>query len=718
MADITLDYQTQGATSTPAASSATILVDSSDARLKYKLPDGTFKVLALRGVFNVVDDYGAVGDMRTVFDGACNSAANTKITSATAAFVAADVGKKIVLPFAGASGATYSGTITAIDSTTQVTVSPAISTTTSARGLSIGTDDTTAWQNCLNAAQNATYPGAAIVVPVTTTNRFMITGTLTISKGGFTIEGIGRAHTSDIGDYTKSGGSTLCWAGTTSAILLQIAPVAGASNTALQAPLIRGLNFDCRNGDQSSALYGIQMLSAHGFHLADVFINDALAVGLDLGVIAGALGEAKDLTRGTIENCCFRQLDKDAAVTLGSTTTTGSGTFTVAPFSLAITAGTNFTTAGYVWVAGNLGYPVLVQYTGGGGTTTLTGCTVDAQEVINAPTWVAAANVVQANPSNGIGIRLDGGTAANACCSVMSMLQISHGTTWGPAAIEFRNADSWQCTQVVINGGNITNDGAVNRQRKPGVRFNGSNSNAALASRNVVFRGGSAGVGGVSVMGSLNTGVRLSAMAGPIYWDLYELGNGEGIPVVENSASFEWTPNGGFALGAIGATSIADQAVPIATLTLITGSLVPVPPQGFQIGTKLHWKLRCTKTAAGAAARSWFLRIGTAGTTADGIVATFTSGLPTGVADNAEVDIDFTVRTLGAAATGKASLTLCHNLAATGFASIPTEVTEATMATWNSTTAQLFISLSLTTGALEAITVTECSVACINPANP
>src|SRR5439155_22466191 len=98
-------------------------------------------------------------------------------------------------------------------------------------------------------------------------------------------------------------------------------------------------------------------------------------------------------------------------------------------------------------------------------------------------------------------ILFDGGTGANTCCGTLEMLQLSHGTTWGPAAMEYRNCDSIQAFQPVINGGNNTNDGAINRQRKPGCRLNGSNSNDTLAARNNVFQGGSMGAGGISVMG-------------------------------------------------------------------------------------------------------------------------------------------------------------------------------------------------------------------------
>lgn len=718
---ITIPNQAPASVAVPSPGFITIFSENTGLGLvRFKFSDGSlaeYLTTLMPAFYDVVQDFGAVGDMRTVFDGSCNVGTPTKIGSATAAFVATDVGKRITLAFAGAAGAMYVGTITAVDSAIQVTVSPGVSTTVASKGLSLGTDDTAAWQNALNAAANAASPGAVIIAPTTSTNRFMITSTLTVAKGGWTIQGIGRAHTSDIGDYTKSGGSWLCWNGAASAALLSIQPVAGATNAALQAPLLRSMGFDCRNGDQNQALKGIELYSAHGFHFTDFFIMDALAVGLDVGVIQGALGEAKDCTRGTFENGCIRELDKDPAVTLGSTTTTGAGTFTVAPFALAITSGLNFTTAGFVWVNCAAGYPVLVQYTGGGGTGTLTGCTVDAQEVINAPTWVAGANVVQCSPSNAACIRLDGVTTANACCSVMNMLQLSHGTTWGPAAVEFRNADSWLMLHVIINGGNATNDGAINRIRKPGVRLNGSNSVASLAARNNTMRDGSAGAGGVSAMGVLNTGARLLSMSGPNYWDLYELANGEAIPTAEGNCYFDWNANGGWRYGQRGATSIVDQAIAAATLTLLTGSLVVAPPQGFQVGTVLRWTITGTGGALGVAANTITVRIGTAGTTADAAVATFTTTVGTAAASEFKIVIELTIRTLGAAATAMAECTI-NNSAAAGFINATVNVLAGTMAAFSTLVAQQFVHVDLLTGAAKTATIKQVITECINPANP
>lgn len=74
-------------------------------------------------------------DVRAVADGVANTGADTKVTSATAGFGAADLGRSVVLVGAGAAGIDYVGAITAVDSATQVTVSPVISTTVSGDGI-------------------------------------------------------------------------------------------------------------------------------------------------------------------------------------------------------------------------------------------------------------------------------------------------------------------------------------------------------------------------------------------------------------------------------------------------------------------------------------------------------------------------------------------------------------------------------------------------------
>lgn len=681
---------------------------------------------------NLARDYGAKFDHRVLFDGACSTGAPTKITSATAAFVAADLGKRILLTGAGASGAKYIGTITNIDSTSQVSVSPSISTTVSSKAVQIHTDDLAAWTSFISDANGYAKNGVDLQLPHLSTNRSGVSAVLPIIRKPMKVTGIGCSFSHDTGDYATEG-SCLVFCGASSvqggvnnfSAFVTFDPTNGATGQALIGPVFQDFWIDCRNGDQDQALYGLEMRSCRGYELSRFFINDALASSLLLGVTApgtpGALGEAKDCARGSIGNFRSRQLDNTSspvAPTLTATTTTSAITLTTSGQSMTLAAANGLTTTGWIWVMTANGYPVLVNYTGGGGSTTLTGCTVSLADSINAPTTVSGSNVVQATPANGACAVLDGDATANTNLSLLEMWQLSHGTTWGPAAVEYRNCDSLQGYIVVINGGNATNDGAINRIRKPGVRFNGSTTNVTLAARNNTLDGGDCGVGGVSAMGLLNTGAKLAFPSGPNYWLNLQLANAAPVPNQESFSAFMWSPNGGMIEGGKSAL-IADQTISAATLTQVNGSQLVIPPQGFQVGTKIRWVIDMAKSAAGVAARSLFLRVGTAGTTADTALATVTLPLGTAVVDQGKLVVEWTIQTIGAAATSRLSTYFIHQLTATGFMTVAMNYQQITPSTFNTVTSGItYAALSFTTGAAEVLTILQASVEVVNPSNP
>lgn len=95
---------------------------------------------------------GAKGDGKTVIDGAITSGAAT-LTSATASFTMADVGKVILVKGAAATGVTsLITTIQAFTNSTTVTLAANASTTVSGATVMWGTDDTAAFQAAINAA--------------------------------------------------------------------------------------------------------------------------------------------------------------------------------------------------------------------------------------------------------------------------------------------------------------------------------------------------------------------------------------------------------------------------------------------------------------------------------------------------------------------------------------------------------------------------------------
>jgi hypothetical protein len=102
---------------------------------------------------NVKTMYGAKGDTKNVTDGAITASSKT-LTSASANFTSADVGKTVIVAGAGASGSftTLTTTIAAYVSSTSVTLTAAATNTVSSAGVCYGTDDVNAIQNAINDA--------------------------------------------------------------------------------------------------------------------------------------------------------------------------------------------------------------------------------------------------------------------------------------------------------------------------------------------------------------------------------------------------------------------------------------------------------------------------------------------------------------------------------------------------------------------------------------
>lgn len=154
----------------------------------------------------------------------------------------------------------------------------------------------------------------------------------------------------------------------------------------------------------------------------------------------------------------------------------------------------------------------------------------------------------------------------------------------------------------------------------------------------------------------------------------------------------------------------AAQSISAATLTYITGSNISIPVGKLRIGTRFSWALDVTKTAAGTAARTFHVRLGTLGTTGDAAIHTITSALGTAVADQARIVIELTIRgPLSASCISRALFNMDHQLPATGFMTVKSEVIVNTSGTFDATTANLIIGLSVTTGASEVLSIEQCA---------
>ena len=61
---------------------------------------------------------------------------------------------------------------------------------------------------------------------------------------------------------------------------------------------------------------------------------------------------------------------------------------------------------------------------------------------------------------------------------------------------------------------------------------------------------------------------------------------------------------------------------------------------------------------------------------------------------------------------------MTHGLQTTGWMTVQMQEIDATMATWNSTTAQQFVMLTMTSGTAVVPTITQCYAEVLKPGNP
>lgn len=147
--------------------------------------------------------------------------------------------------------------------------------------------------------------------------------------------------------------------------------------------------------------------------------------------------------------------------------------------------------------------------------------------------------------------------------------------------------------------------------------------------------------------------------------------------------------------------------------TYLVGSSFLIPPAHWRVGMRYHVKFDVTKTAAGVAAAQLRLRLGLAGAVTDAAIDSggFIFNAQTAVVDSGIFELDYIVRTIGAGAlgTGSATVTLRHNLAATGLGSVNPagwqmfQVIPA--ATFDTTIANQILGMSVNGGAAAAWTI-------------
>lgn len=151
--------------------------------------------------------------------------------------------------------------------------------------------------------------------------------------------------------------------------------------------------------------------------------------------------------------------------------------------------------------------------------------------------------------------------------------------------------------------------------------------------------------------------------------------------------------------------SVVAQVIATAVRDFVDGSQLLVPAGGLKVGSKIKFVLDITKTAAGTASAVFDIAFGTAGTVADTARVSFTKIAGTAAVDVARVTIEAVVRSVSATGVVVGQFNLTHNLAATGFSTLPAGNVVTISSGFDNDGQELFIGLNITSGAADVWTV-------------
>lgn len=162
----------------------------------------------------------------------------------------------------------------------------------------------------------------------------------------------------------------------------------------------------------------------------------------------------------------------------------------------------------------------------------------------------------------------------------------------------------------------------------------------------------------------------------------------------------------GFIQGHIYNFSTAAQTPAAASLTYIIGSSIAIPTGKLQIGTCFRWTFDVTKTAAGTAASTYAIVVGTAGTTADTARVSFTKPAGTATADVGRITINAICRgPLSASGIFAGTFQMTKNLVdANGHFAISSVNVTTISGAFDVTVANSIVGLVVTSGASDALT--------------
>lgn len=155
--------------------------------------------------------------------------------------------------------------------------------------------------------------------------------------------------------------------------------------------------------------------------------------------------------------------------------------------------------------------------------------------------------------------------------------------------------------------------------------------------------------------------------------------------------------------------STSDQALSAGTEAYLVGSAIAIPAnRPITIGTRFHWRLAATKTAAGVAGWTVNVRFGTAGTTGDSARLAFaqTTNVQTANIDAGTWEIRAIVRgPISSSCIVAGCLEFQHHLATTGWSTVgPADAYQVTSSAFDITTAGMIVGLSFNPGAATVAT--------------
>lgn len=174
-----------------------------------------------------------------------------------------------------------------------------------------------------------------------------------------------------------------------------------------------------------------------------------------------------------------------------------------------------------------------------------------------------------------------------------------------------------------------------------------------------------------------------------------------------------------YALATLSNRSVSTPGAGFAADTYLAGSAIALGAGGPVVGTRYKLVFDMVKTAAGVAAFTLNVRLGTLGTTADASLLSLAFAAGTAAVDSGRFELDVVFRTVGSgtAAVVAALLSCDHALAATGLISTGASghgQVVGVSSGFNSTTANLIMGVSINGGASFAGTCTFVAAEAIN----